>query len=415
MLPELSVIKLLCCYEQWCNYEDKLAVQDLPKELQPVYRVVDSHHRSNPGVDLSMADLANYFFANNPGDREFYNKLFDQLVSLEVSDQSTLELLNSLRRNKVLQELSLLSYEVTQGRKEFHLVGELLTKLDGLSHSTTENGEEEITIVSDDLEVLLNETYHKPGLRWRLDALNKMMGSLRKGDFGFLFARPETGKTTFLASEVSYFASQLGEDECGIWFNNEEEGQKVKLRIIQAHFGVPLEELMVNLPQYRERYMEEIGSRLLFIDEPSLTKAQIERFCDRKKPRFIVFDQLDKVLGFNDDRDDLKLGAIYQWARELAKLYGPVIGVTQSNGEGEGVRWLNMNHVANARTAKQAEADWILGIGKDNNAGFDAVRFLHLSKNKLQGDPDTDATKRHGKEQVLIEPYLARYKDIERR
>lgn len=172
---------------------------------------------------------------------------------------------------------------------------------------------------------------------------------------------------------------------------------------------------MVNLPQYRERYMEEIGSRLLFIDEPTLTKAQIERFCDRKKPRFIVFDQLDKVLGFNDDRDDLKLGAIYQWARELAKLYGPVIGVTQSNGDGEGVRWLNMNHVANARTAKQAEADWILGIGKDNNAGFDAVRFLHLSKNKLQGDPDTDATKRHGKEQVLIEPYLARYKDIERR
>ena len=92
---------------------------------------------------------------------------------------------------------------------------------------------------------------------------------------GKVFVCGNTGKTTFLASEMSHFASQLGEDGCGVWFNNEEEGQKVKLRIIQAHFGVPLEELMVNLPQYRERYMEEIGSRLLFIDEPTLTKAQI--------------------------------------------------------------------------------------------------------------------------------------------
>lgn len=117
-------------------------------------------------------------------------------------------------------------------------------------------------------------------------------------------------------------------------------------------------------------------------------------------------------MGFDSDREDLKLGAIYQWARELAKEYCPVIGVCQSDGSGEGVRWLTMANVANAKTAKQAEADWILGIGKVNDPGYDNLRFLHLSKNKLMGDSDSIPDQRHGRREVIIEPELARYRDI---
>lgn len=72
-----------------------------------------------------------------------------------------------------------------------------------------------------------------------------------------------------------------------------------------------------------------------------------------------------------------------------------------------------MANVANAKTAKQAEADWILGIGKTNDPGYEMVRFLHLSKNKLSGDEDTDASLRHGKREVLIEPSVARYVDLQ--
>ena len=72
-----------------------------------------------------------------------------------------------------------------------------------------------------------------------------------------------------------------------------------------------------------------------------------------------------------------------------------------------------MANVANAKTAKQAEADWILGIGKTNDPGYEFVRFLHLSKNKLAGDEDSDPTLRHGKREVIIDPNVARYKDIQ--
>ena len=64
---------------------------------------------------------------------------------------------------------------------------------------------------------------------------------------------------------------------------------------------------------------------------------------------------LDKIKGFNSDRDDLKLGFIYQWARELAKQYCPVIGVSQADGTGEGKKWLTMDNVSGAKTSKQAK------------------------------------------------------------
>jgi hypothetical protein len=71
-----------------------------------------------------------------------------------------------------------------------------------------------------------------------------------------------------------------------------------------------------------------------------------------------------------------------------------------------------MQNVADAKTAKQAEADWIAGIGKSHNPNEESIRFINLSKNKLQGDSDTVPELRHGRFEVLIEPQVARYKDI---
>jgi hypothetical protein len=110
----------------------------------------------------------------------------------------------------------------------------------------------------------------------------------------------------------------------------------------------------------------------------------------------------------------LKLGAIYIWARELAKEYCPVIGVCQADGSAEGQKWLTMDNVANAKTSKQAEADWILGIGKTHTDGDEYVRYLNISKNKLLGSEDTIPHMRHGRFETLIKTDIARYNDIVR-
>ena len=269
--------------------------------------------------------------------------------------------------------------------------------------------QEEIDFVSDNLEELYSKQVETVGLRWRLSCLNRSLGSLRRGDFGFIFARPETGKTTFLASEATYMARQASGSV--IWFNNEEQGEKVMLRCIQSALGLTQAELFHNLQENKERYDRGLQHKLKIIDNASIHKHDVERICKQLQPSLIIFDQIDKVKGFNGDRMDLQLGSIYQWARELAKVYAPVIAVTQADGTGEGQKFLTMANVANAKTAKQAEADWILGIGKSNDDGGSYQRYINISKNKLAGDKDTIPAERHGQFTTVIRPEIGRYQD----
>lgn len=383
----------------------------MPEDLQLLYRTLDSYHKSSTTKQtLVLQDLANLFFASRPRDVDFYKQVFSELEKYEPALDTVVTLITSLHEARLLRELSIASYEVAERKKPYEHVQKIIDKL---HKQETENEKDDTdSFVSDSLDEILTSTYRNPGLRWRLNALNRSLGSLRKGDFGFIFARPETGKTTFLASEVSYMAEHS--ERPVLWINNEEVHEKVKSRVYQASLGVTLEQLLSNTQKYNEEYNKRLGGKILMPRNISFSKKEIEKYCARFKPSLIVIDQIDKITGFAADREDLLLGAIYQWARELAKLYGPVIGVCQADGSGENQRWLTMGNVANAKTSKQAEADFILGIGTIHDSGWERVRFLNISKNKLTGDPDGDTKLRHGKIEVLISPEIARYEDIKK-
>lgn len=398
----------------WNNYREKLTVKDFPKELQPVFSLLENYHNKNElKADLTVADLGNLLIASSVRDKEFYLGVLEQLQKLEVSADTTVTLIRTILRNKQLGEISLAAHDAKEGRMDIEKVNTLLDNF-RLIQEEPEDVEED-PFVTDDLVSLVESQLKKPGLRWRLKTLNEMLGSLRQGDFGFVFARPETGKTTFLASEVTFMAEQLGEHDGPIlWINNEEQSEKVIIRCIQAATEATLPQLYSNLDGYNSLYQQKTRGKIKIVKGLSIIhKKVVEKWCEKYKPSLIIFDQIDKIVGFDSDRDDLKLGAIYQWAREIAKKYAPVIAICQADVSGENVKWLEMRNVANAKTSKQAEADWILGIGKLNDPGWESVRFLHLSKNKLMGDPDTVPEERHGRREVLIDPIKARYRDIE--
>lgn len=345
-------------------------------------------------------------------DPEYYKEMLSCLESLSVSDTTTEVLIESFYRQRLLKEISLSAYEVTEGKRDYAALAKLLEELS----QPQEVVSEEFEFVTDDLEELLNNSYRKVGLRWRLNTLNHILGSLRPGKFGFLFARPETGKTTFLASETTYMAQQLSEEDGPIiWFNNEEVHETVKLRCYQAALGATLVQINSNVTAAKNAFLAATkGKHQIVKTTGPITKELVEKVIQKYKPSLVIYDQIDKIQGFKADREDLIMGAIYQWARELAKVYQhAAIGVCQADGSGEGQKWLTMANVANAKTAKQAEADWILGIGKTNDPGYEMVRYLHASKNKLEGDEDTDPSLRHGKREVLINPAIARYEDIQ--
>jgi len=250
------------------------------------------------------------------------------------------------------------------------------------------------------------------GLQWRLKELNVALGPLRKGDFIIIAARPETGKTTFVASEASYMMPQLQPDEHVVWINNEEASNKVMMRVIQAFHGVTTGDLMGDTAKYEEKFISNGGDRFLVLDDDSGIKNtnKISTLFTEFKPGLIIFDQLDKVHGFsNESRDDLRIGKLYEWARDIAKDYCPVIAISQVDGTGEGEKWIQMNQLRGSKTDKIGEADAIITIGKSNEPGMDLQRYIHVPKNKLFGGDETLEAHRHGCFEVDIEPSKARY------
>lgn len=404
MYPETTILKLFLEHNNWEKWNSYIVSTDFSEELQPFYNAVHSYHQEHT-QNLSVADLGGLVYSFNPKKQEFNESILSTLDKTTINETLTIELIKKLKRRRVYRELSLKAYDAAEGKISDDDVNDIVSQLDIKI-------EEELPdpFVSGTLDELLSRTYKQPGLRWRLQCLNESLGSLRKGDFGFVFARPETGKTTFLASEISHMAEQT--EGLILWFNNEEQGDKVALRVYQASLGSDLAQLNVNSESKEAEFKARTGGRIKIIDRASLHKNFVEQVCKKYSPALIIFDQIDKIQGFKADREDLMLGAIYIWARELAKKYCPVIGICQAGGTGENIRYLTMNHVANAHTAKQAEADWILGIGFLHDTGWEEIRFLNISKNKLQGDVDTNPKLRHGKMEVLIQPDIARYKDL---
>lgn len=410
-MNELLIIKYILDINKYREYKEYINVKfikDTYTELYYIYQCLFSLFEKTER-SVSLQELHAYFNSCYPdADKAVYDMLFKR-IDEEAIGGDVAELL--LKDLKVRQQALLLAEQalsVHQGKAKPESLSPFIESI-----NSAEAAKDDFSPVTLDLEELLNSTYAKPGLRWRLNCLNLSLGSLRRGDFGFLFARPETGKTTFLASEVSSFIDQLGEDDGPvIWLNNEEDGKKVAIRVYQAYFGVPLDKLQSNFSAYRNKFLQATEGKFLMFDRATISKWDVERLVDRYSPSVVIYDQIDKITGFSADREDLVLGKKYQWARELAKNSHAAIGVCQADGTAENVRYLTMEHVANAKTAKQAEADWILGIGCIHEDAYAKTRFLNISKNKLLGDISSKPEYKHGKFDVLINPAIARYEDF---
>jgi KaiC/GvpD/RAD55 family RecA-like ATPase len=359
-------------------------------------------------TDVSLDELQAFFNAKYPdANTEVYQGLFNDINAAEIGEAVGHKILSEIKQREGLRKLSELAFAATQGRATLQ---DVLSATEAVKAENPQGPSNEEAFVTTDLEEIVNGTIATNGIRWRLNCLNASLGSLRKGDFGFTFARPETGKTTFVADLAANAFNQVSDPV--VWFNNEEVGSKVMLRVYQSYFGVDLQTLMGKAAYFKAEFQRRVGRKFLLLDNATIDKTTIEKVLAREKPSLIIYDQIDKIKGFKADRDDLVYGAIYQWARELAKTYAPSIGVCQADGTAEGQKWLTMANVANAKTSKQAEADWILGIGKTHNQAEEYVRYLNISKNKLTGDVDSDPAQRHGHFEVIIQPTIARYKDV---
>lgn len=258
------------------------------------------------------------------------------------------------------------------------------------------------------------------GYEWRLTALNRSLGLLRPGDFVIVAARVEVGKTTFLASEASYLAPQLPMDRPIVWVNNEEKSDTVFFRVVQATLGMTTKEIMADSAGAMSRYGTIMGGsqkRILVTDGNTNHVQALESMFKDVNPGLIIFDQLDKVSGFQkEDREDLRLGRLYKWARELAREYGPVIAASQLTAGVEELKdppFIGLDALRGSKTDKPGEADAVITIGKfkEPKSPEEALaRTINVPKNKLPGGGAHQIeSERHGQYIVSIDPLRARY------
>lgn len=278
--------------------------------------------------------------------------------------------------------------------------------------------EKDELFVSADLSAIADRI-SSSGYEWRLSALNRSLGPFRNGNFIIVAARVEVGKTTFLASEVSYIAQQMPKDRPVVWVNNEEESSVVFFRIVQAALGMKSKDMIADSAGAMAKYTALMGGDK---DKIRVTKdtnnvRDLEVLFKEVNPGLIIFDQLDKVQGFgNADREDITLGKIYKWARELARTYGPVIAASQLSASAIDLKdppYIGLDALRGSKTDKPGEADAVVTLGKykePKSPEEEMLRTINVPKNKLSGNgPYSVESERHGQYLVVIDPVHARF------
>jgi len=265
------------------------------------------------------------------------------------------------------------------------------------------------------IEELLQDEFDDAGIKWRLEALNGSMRPLRPGDFGIIAGRPDKGKTTFIASEVTFFAPQLPPDRNILWLNNEGPGKRIIPRLYQSALDLSMTDMKErsNAGTLVPAYRQIMGGRLDRVrvqDIHGYSNSQVELIIEANNPAVIVYDMIDNIKGFgNEARTDLQLEAMYQWARERSVKYDCVgLATSQISNDGDGVQFPTLGMLKDSKTGKQGACDFQLMIGASNDPALQNSRFLGLPKNKLRR-PDGPSDPRA---EVVFDGIRSRYRDL---
>ena len=278
--------------------------------------------------------------------------------------------------------------------------------------------EKDELFVSPDLSSIADRI-SSTGYEWRLDVLNRSLGPLRTGNFLIVAARVEVGKTTFLASEVSYIASQLPKNRPVIWVNNEEESTVVFFRIVQAALGLDSKAMIADSAGAMAKYTALMGGdkNKIRVTRDTNHMRDLETLFKEVNPGMIIFDQLDKVQGFSGaDPEHIVLGKLYKWARELARTYGPVIAASQLSAGAVELKdppFIGLDSLRGSKTDKPGEADAVVTLGKykePKSPEEERIRTINIPKNKLPGGGSKQMeSDRHGQFLVTIDAVRARF------
>lgn len=415
---EKHLLKLLQTRAQWKKYDGLIDKYIISEEGKTIYRALSKFYNETDAQNVEWEPWASWFAVAHPMFRpekqQTYATIIQGLGTEEPSnDETEASIVERLNRQYYSHRIAEHAIRGAEGDEE------ALEKVEGLlgefkqSQQQTEQVED-VYVVGKDIHSLLQYASGEAGLDWRLEELNISCGPLRKGDLALIAARVHNGKTTLLVSEGGFMASQLKNNDILVWFNNEEAGERIKLRLIQSVIGCKMEFIQRDPDTAYKLYLDALGGkdRIVVYDRAVMSTKDVERFIEKQEsPALLIFDQLHKVTGFErEDNSVFRLGKVFGRAKEWAKTYAPVFTSHQADGTAHGLLFPEGNQLAGARTDIQAELDLQIMMGKSFDMGRENIRGLNIVKNRLLGGPKTKPDMRHAKWEIQIQEEIGRFK-----
>jgi len=359
-----------------------------------------SYFEESGAESIGMDPFFVYFCMRHPTlttkQRELYRERLSDALTGEADPALERGILGRLVQAEAANNVATLLEKWNAGA-EIELYSALRSEVEALELALEKKGE--LPEVEEDIDDILKEDMVDGGLHWRLECLNFCMRPLRGGDFVILAARPDKGKSSFIASEVTYMGPQFdtyygqGHERSAVILCNEGPGKRIMQRVYQAALGATVPELIDKSQRgvLKDEYTEAVGSlnRIRVMNIHDMFNYDVEGILKRTRPGLVVMDMIDGIkfgghVANGGMRKDEILEAQYAWARLMAVKYDcPIIATSQISADGDGLSFPTLSMLANSKTGKQGTADAIITVGALNDPNFDGSRFIGLTKNKL--------------------------------
>ena len=252
-------------------------------------------------------------------------------------------------------------------------------------------------ITTTSIAELLTEISDDRGLKFRrITALREHILGLQPGASIAIAARPDKGKTSFIASTLTDFAPQIvqmyGNDRPILWLNNEGSGKRIIPRIYQAALCMDLNEIIAlsNRGELVQAYTEAVGGVPDIIrvkDMHGASLAQIEQVIEAQRPAVVVADMLANFRlssAVNGANKADAVEQIWQEWRELMVRHDCIgMATVQISVEGGNMLYPPYSALKDSKTGIQGATDVIIMMGSLDNPDAQAIRGLSSPKNKF--------------------------------
>jgi len=405
----LYILRTLLTKEKYDKLKSEIDVSIFQNGAREIYKTISNTYRDNPNItqinfsDLKLAYFNTYYPNTSYASQKSIHELIDSVERQEEpSDDVVATALKSMYRIKKADELARICLDISNNPSSTSLkqVEKFMANID------EEQTQQESEAVTKDVDKIIEALQEQGEFKFNLPSLQTATNGIGRGNFMVIIARPETGKTAFWVSLVASTGGFAWQQKKVSIFANEEPAIRTQMRLLNSSTGLERSSILNGSRDIAKEKWATISPYIDNFDCVGKTMDDLDEYCSTNDVDILIIDQLDKInVAGKYNATHEKLREVYTQSRELAKRHNIlVIGMSQASAEAQGRSRVTFSTMENSKTGKAAEADIILGIGKEDeeeNFMDDCVRFVTLSKNKLTGN--------HKEFEVILRPTISRF------